>query len=111
MPWHLAVTDNGELVVAELHAHHISVFDRDGHTLRSFGHTGTGDSKLAYPRGVTVCSDNTVLVAAEHCVKKFNLEGRFITSVGSKGSGQLQFDTPWAITFNPTNKKVYVCDG
>ncbi len=109
-PRQSAVTDIGELVVAEKDANCISVYDRDGHKLRSFGHTGTGDSKLSYPRGVTLCSDNTVLVAANHCVKRFTFEGRFITSVGSQGSGQLQFKEPWAITFNPTNKKVYVCD-
>ncbi len=109
-PRHLVTTGNGEIVVTEIGANCISVLDRDGRKLRSFGNTGTGDSELSNPRGVTLCSDNTVLVAAEHCVKRFTLEGGFITSVGSQGSGQLQFDTPWAVTFNPTNKKVYVCD-
>ncbi|CAI8055239.1 RING finger protein nhl-1, partial [Geodia barretti] len=57
-----------------------------------------------------ISSDNTVFVAAFHCVKKFTLEGRFIASVGSKGSGRLQFDTPFAIAYNHTNNRVYVCD-
>ncbi len=109
-PLHLVTTANGEVVVAAWRANCILVLDRDGHKLRSFGLTGTGDRKLSYPLGVTQCSDNTVLVAACHCVKRFTVEGRFITSVGSGGSGQLQFDAPCAITFNPTNEKVYVCD-
>jgi len=43
-------------------------------------------------------------------VKKFTLEGQFIASVGTYGSGRLQFDTPFAIAYNGTNNKVYVCD-
>ena len=51
-----------------------------------------------------------MFVASPHCVKKFTLEGQFIASVGSKGSGQLQFHFPWAIAYNNTNNRVYVCD-
>ncbi|CAI8054460.1 Tripartite motif-containing protein 45 [Geodia barretti] len=86
------------------------VFDGNHRLLRSFGHTGPEESRLDRPLGVAISSDNTVFVAACHCVKKFTLEGRFIASVGSKGSGQLQFDTPWAIAYNHTNNRVYVCD-
>ena len=102
----LAVTKEGLIVVAEYHC--ISVFDHDGHKLRSFGHQGSGQSKLSWPRGVALCSDNSVLVTAEHCVKKYSLDGKFMASVGTVGSGQLEFKYPYGITTK--NKKVYVCD-
>ena len=102
--WHLAVTKEGLIVVAENHAHCISVFDRDSHKLRSFGHQG----ELSSPRGVAVCSDNSVLVTNNHCVKKYSLDGKFMASVGTRERGQLQFSTPYGIVIS--NKKVYVCD-
>ena len=49
-------------------------------------------------------------MSSPDCVKKFTLEGQFIASVGSKGSGRLQFQSPCAIAYNGTNNKVYVCD-
>ena len=108
--YHLAVTREGQIVVAEEGANCVTVFDHSGQKLRSFGHQGSGQSKLSSPRGVALCSDNTVLVASEHCVKKFSLDGKFIASVGTKGSGQLEFQIPWAIAINNQNGKIYVCE-
>ena len=107
-PWQLAVSEEGLIVVAENTAHCVTVFDREGHKLRSFGHQGSGQSKLSLPHGVALCSDNSVLVTADHCVKKYSLDGKFLASVGTYGNGQLEFDQPWGIATN--NKKVYVCD-
>ena len=107
-PWHLAVTKEGLIVVAENSEHGISVFDHDGHKLRSFGHKGSGQSKLFLPRGVAVCSDNSVVVTADHCVKKYSLDGKFMASVGTLGSGQLEFNNPRGIATN--DKNIFVCD-
>ena len=107
-PCLFSVTKEGLIVVAENQKHCISVFDRDGHKLRPFGHQGSGQSKLSYPRGVALCSDNSVLVTANHCVKKYSLDGKFMASVGTEGSGQLKFNQPSG-TAN-SNKRVYICD-
>ena len=109
-PSKLAVSESGEIVVAEYHSNFVSVFDREGRNLRSFGNKGSADTKLVSPRGVALLSDNTVLVAAEHCVKKFRMDGTFIASVGSYGSGKLQFYSPWAVAADERGKKIYVCD-
>ena len=109
-PRHIAFAMTGELVVCERNANCMTVFDSSYRRLRSFGNTGSDDSRLDAPRGVAISPDNTAFVAASHCVKKFTLEGQFIASVGSKGSGQLQFDKPFAIAYNHTNNRVYVCD-
>ena len=102
------VTKDGLIVVAECTSNCISVFDRDGQKLRSFGHQGSGQSKLSQPYGVALCSDNSVLVAAHHCMKKYSLDGKFMASVGTKGSGLLEFNDPRGIATN--DKNVYVCD-
>ena len=110
LPVYLAVTREGQIVVAENTAHCVSVFDREGHKLRSFGHQGSGQSKLSCPRGVALCRDNSVLVTASHCVKKYSLDGTFIASVGTSGSGKLEFNTPLAVATNDKIGIIYVCD-
>ena len=109
-PRHIAFATTGEMVVCEWNANRMKVFDSNHRLLLSFGNTGPKESKLSSPLGVVISSDNTVFVAACHCVKKFTLLGQFIASVGSQGSGQLQFYTPFAIAYNHTNNRVYVCD-
>ena len=48
-PWQLAVSDSGEIVVAERDSNCVSVFDREGRKLRSFGDQGSADMKLVNP--------------------------------------------------------------
>ena len=107
---YIAFATTGEIVVCKWHANCVSVFDSSYKHIRSFGNTGSEEGKLEGPRGVAVSADNTVFVSSAHCVKKFTLEGQFIASVGSEGNGKLQFKSPWAIAYNGTNNKVYVCD-
>ena len=106
-PRHVAFTTTGEMIVCEWKTNCMTVFDSSYRRLRSFG---SDESSIDSPLGVAISPDNTVFVAANHCVKKFTLEGQFIQSVGSKGSGQLQFQFPWAIAYNNTNNRVYVCN-
>ena len=110
IPRHIAFATTGEIVVCEQNANCVSVFDSHYKHIRSFGNTGTEEGKLSRPLGVAVSTDNTIFVSSLHCVKKFTLEGQFIASVGSEGSSRLQFRAAWAIAYNGTNNKVYVCD-
>ena len=102
-PRHIAFAATGEMVLCELGGNCVTLFDCSNRRLRSFG-------SLVKPKGVAISSDNTIFVTSNHCVKKFTLEGRFIASVGSQGSGRLQFNIPCAIAYNRTNNRVYVCD-
>ena len=108
-PRHIAFADNGQFVVCHWHDG-VSIFNHNYTKLRSFGHAGSGDNELTCPLGVAISSDNIVFIASQHCVTKFTLEGQFIASVGSQGSGRLQFNIPFAIAYNDINNKVYVCD-
>ena len=109
-PRHIAFATTGEMVVCEQNGNCVTVFDSIYRKLRSFGNTASEESRLNCPLGVAISSDNTVFVADDHCVKKFTLEGQLLASVGSRGSGQLQFKEPFAIAYNDTNNRVYVCD-
>lgn len=45
-----------------------------------------------------------------HRIQKLTAGGHFLTVVGSKGTGPLQFKQPCGIVFNSISKKVYVTD-
>ena len=109
-PWHLAYSDRLGIVVSENRAHCVSVFDREGKKLFSFGNQGSDKKKVFEPRGIAVLNDDSVLVTANHCVKKFGMDGTFIASVGLQGAGKLQFDCPSEVAINEKSKKIYVCD-
>ena len=109
-PYGVAVNQTGEVVVAEGNGHCISVFCRK--KLRSFGTHGSGLGLFKYPCSVAVDSEGNILVADtdNHRIQKFTTTGEFLTAVGTKGSGPLQFNFPFDVTFNATNNKVYVVD-
>lgn len=46
--------------------------------------------------GVAVDGEGNILVADSysHRIQKFTAEGQFLTAVGTKGNGPLQFDQP-----------------
>ena len=46
----------------------------------------------------------------KHSIRKFSPEGQLLASVGTKGTGQLQFNSPTDIAVNTSNNKVFVAD-
>ncbi len=111
-PWGITFNQRGEVVVAELSGHCVSIFSSSGEKLLSFGTRGSGQGQFISPCGVAVDSEGNILVAdiINHRIQKFTAEGQFLTSVGTEGNGRLQFDNPRGLTFNASNCKVYVAD-
>ena len=109
-PWGVAFNRVGEMVVTT--ADCVSVLDLNGAKLRSFGTRGSGHGQLLAPRGVTVDDHGNILVAdsGNHRIQKFAGRGKFLASVGTKGTGSLQFNSPRDLAFNACTKKIYVVD-
>ena len=111
-PSGVAVTDDGLVIVSERDAHCITIFDKHGKKIRSFGSEGTRRGQLVHPKGVAISSKGTILVADtnNHRIHEFTMEGECISYVGSQGSGPLQFDYPRGIAVNKTTGQVYIAD-
>ena len=109
-PWGVAFNHVEEMVITT--ADCVSVLDPNGTKLRSFGTRGSGHGKLLAPRGVTVDDHGNILVAdsGNHRIQKFAGRGKFLASVGTKGTGSLQFNSPRDLAFNVCTKKIYVVD-
>ncbi len=107
-PWGIAVSDKGDIVVAEYGAHCITTLNMEGKKVKSFGTKG----QFTCPRGVAITNDGHLLVTDKHRLQKLTTDGVFVKSVGSSesGSGQLQLNTPTGITVHPITGQIFVAD-
>ena len=99
-PYNITTTTNDDLVMVDYSNSDVIVFDKDMKLIRTFGQ-GSGDSKLRHPAGVAV-GHNVIAVSElnHHMVKKFTLQGDYLSKFGSYGSGDGQFNNPQGLTFN-----------
>ena len=99
-PWDITTTTNDDVVLVDRDNHEIIILDKDMNLIRTIGH-GSGDSKLNNPVGVAV-GHNVIAVSDKdgHAVKKFSLQGDFLSKFGSRGSENGQFDNPQGLAFN-----------
>ena len=107
-PSGVAINQRGEVVVAEWGGDRVSVFSPSGEKLRCL----CRPRQIGYPCEVAVDGEGNIVVAdsSNHRIQRFTSEGQFLTYVGTRGSGHLQFSFPTGIAFSASNNKVYVTD-
>jgi DNA-binding beta-propeller fold protein YncE len=101
VPYSVDVDSQGNVWVADRGNHRVQKFDGDGNFLFKFGNTDGHPSsalgKFDNPRQVAVDKDVKFLYVADsknNRVQKFDTNGNFVKSWGSKGTGDGQFDLP-----------------
>ena len=111
-PWGVVVTKNEETIVAECGADCITILNKEGQKVKSFGTKGIKKGQFTNPRGVAISHDGHILVMDDHRLQKLTFEGDCVKSVGSSkaGSGPLQFNTPVGITVHPTTGQIFIAD-
>lgn len=111
-PCGIAVSESGDVIVAEGCADRVSVFNSSGEKIRSFGQCGAGEGDFTCPCEVDVDGEGNILVVdgSNRRVQKFTSDGKFLASVGRSGVGVLQFLEPDGIAVHPTTGWVYVVD-
>ena len=101
VPNKVVIADNGNTEVI--------IFDKDLKLIGTFGE-GRGDSKLNNPRGIA--AGHRVIAVSEftdHVVKKYSLQGDYLSKFGSDGSGDGQLNNPRGLCFN-SKGLLYVVD-
>ena len=112
-PCGVACNSNGEVLVVERGLIQVSVYTLGGSNIvRRFGSFGSAPGQFNDPDGITVDGSDNILVvdSRNHRVQKFTAEGEFITTVGTKGDGPLQFNYPTNIRIHPQTGNMYICD-
>ena len=109
-PHGVAVTDDGHIIVSEYGCNYVTILDRDGKKVKSFG--GVSENvKFSKPCGLAITPDNLfILVSDNHKIQKITMDGRYIKSVGKQGSGSLEFNVPCGITISPITGHIYIAD-
>ena len=110
-PWGVAVTDDGYIIVSECSCHCVTVLDRDGKKVKTFGlNVRRKNVKFTCPRGVAISPGNFILVTCNHMIQKISMDGECIKSVGKEGSGLLEFNCPYGVTISPITGHIYIAD-
>ena len=108
--WDVAVAPTGEVVIVDHDNHHVIVLDDKLKLLKLIGQ-GSGNSRLVTPVGIAV-TNNVIAVSdwGSHQVKRYSLQGEFLSIIGCHGDKNGQFNHPRGLAFN-RNKLLYVVDG
>jgi len=107
----LAVDREENVYAADEWLNRITVFDKDGTLLRTWGEAGTGEGELDGPSGLAFDSDDNLIVvnSLNSRVQKFSKDGRYLSGFGRKGSAEGELDMPWGIAID-NNGDIYVAD-
>ena len=89
--------NTGNIYVADYYNHCVKVFDNTAKYLLKFGN-GKGERKMSYPRGLLIRGDK-IFLSHSDCILVYQLDGKFVSRIGSRGSGELQFNCPYGLLF------------
>ena len=108
-PQGIAIGPSNEVVMVDYSNKEVIIFDKDLKLIGTFGQ-GSGDSELSSPVGVAV-NLNVVAVSEwnDHVVKMFSLQGDYLSTLGSHGNENGQFNGPQGLCFN-SKGLLYVVD-
>ena len=108
-PYGVIVDPNtGNIYVADNHNDCVKVFDKTAKYLLKFGNRN-GEGKMSYPRGLLI-RGNKVFVSHNDCILVYQLDGMFVSRIGSEGNGKLQFNCPWGLSTDESNNEISICD-
>jgi DNA-binding beta-propeller fold protein YncE len=102
---------DGRICVADTHYHRVVFFDSVGHVTGMFGGLGNEPGQFVYPIAVTVDPKGNLYVAeygGNDRIQKFVAHDAFVTSFGSFGAGEGQFQRPSGIVW--LDGKIYAVD-
>jgi DNA-binding beta-propeller fold protein YncE len=102
------VTSDGTIYAADTVRRKVYIFERGAKEIRSFGKA----DELLSPGGLAVDEENgRVLIAdaKKHMVVVFSMDGEKLFEIGSRGTGDGQFNFPYDLALGPGGR-IYVVD-
>jgi phosphohistidine swiveling domain-containing protein len=116
-PSSIAIDSQNNVYVADYFNNRIQKFTSDGTFITTWGSAGSENGEFDYPEGIAIDSQNNVYVADSYIsdsphnnrIQKFTSDGTFITTWGSDGSENGEFNFTQGIAIDSQNN-VYVAD-
>ena len=89
----------------------MSIFNKEGNFVRTWGSAGDGDGQFNGPAGLHIDGDDNLHIvdSRNHRVQKFTTDGKALGAWGGFGSGDGELDSPWGIAMDREGH-VYVAD-
>ena len=109
-PYGIAFNSRGEAVISELYGHRVSIFDKRGQKIRTFGSRGDSPHQMIYPAGIAIDGIDNIYVSSDHKLQKFTSSGELIKCVGQEGRKEGEFDDPRGVTLYNNQAYVYDCN-
>ena len=112
-PRGIAVSQNGEIYVADMENHRISVWDGNGTFLRAWGSYGANDGQFKKPIGIAAFEGEVYVTEREGSrIQVFDENGSFLRKWGGYGTADGQFNFPWGIAVDSdvNGTQVYVTE-
>ena len=112
-PWGVTAIDSNHIAVVEGgDISSVSIIRTDGSKEYTFGGLGSGPGQMNYPRGIACTSKGTLVVAdyGNHRIQNFNKKGELLNTVGTEGSGPLQFKYPFSIATCTISGAIFIAD-
>ncbi|XP_077996995.1 uncharacterized protein LOC144450270 [Glandiceps talaboti] len=107
-PQFTAVTKEGHIFVTDGDNSQVFECNENGKLIRYFDETN-----LNHPLGIAVNSSNGrvyVVDNVSHCVHIYKINGKYIKSFGSQGSGEGKLDCPWCVSIDYNTGNVIISD-
>jgi len=112
LPSGIATDRLNQLFVTDYGACRISIFNKGGSLVRSFGKRGSGEGEFNVPKSVATDKNDRIYVldSLNHRVQIFSPLGEYIREIGCKGNAPGQFLAPSDVSIDPGNALLYVAD-
>lgn len=110
-PTDVALDGAGNIFIAEMNQHRITVLNAAGNMVRQIGQQGSGDGQFSFVGGVAVAPDGSIY-ASDHLgdrILKFSNSGGFLGAWGETGDANGQFHNPRGIDVDDDGD-IYVAD-
>ncbi len=102
-PAALALDSDDNLYLADEVLQRITVFDRDGELVSTWGTKGDGNGEFDGPSGMVFDDDDNMFLVdhRNHRIQKLTKEGEFLEMWGTFGQDDGEFNLPWGIALDP----------
>ena len=97
------------IYISDLSNNFVKVFDSTGKYLFKFGDNEV-EGEMDAPLSVAICGDRILISQGNDCILNYQLNGKFISKIGKRGKGKLEFKWPNGLTIDESNGNIYVSD-
>jgi tripartite motif-containing protein 71 len=110
-PKGIVVNSENHIIIVD-DSHRMQIFNENMQFIKSFGSLTECNGLLKYPNGIAVDFNDNIIITSigNHRVQLFDKDGNWKQTIGKKGSGDGEFNSPWDITLCKTDGRIFVSD-